>query len=45
MITFFIIYCILLILTTLIFYPCFVVAGRADEYMEEYEFREKLKER
>lgn len=41
------IYCFLLILTTFS-YPCFVVAGQADEYMEsvwEYEFREKLKER
>ena len=35
---FFIIYCILFILATLIFYPCIVVAGQADESME-YEFR------
>lgn len=39
MIVFFI-YCILLFLTMVILHPCFVVAGKADKYIE-YETMEK----
>lgn len=34
--TIFFIYCISLIFTFFLFYPCFVVAGQFDEDMEKY---------